>query len=361
MTRIHFEIRDGVYPRKVGGMEVFNYYLTRELGKRMDISYAAEAPLNHGVGRFCKMRSIRPIKYLAPLRFAINACRKHPDVVVLSFSTAHSITWKLYGQTLRLLNIPYVVVIHHGKVPDMEHRKDYARFFKSAKAVIAVSEDIKKNYDALYGIDCKVIPPLVPFEHSKSNRADLTQKYGLPEKGTIIGMVGSIKRMKNPDTLLRAIGEMSTDERTLYNPIAVYAGSGEEIENLKRLAEELDLTERVYFLGFIPKEDVKELMVCLDYYVIASDYEGTSVSLLEAMYNKKPILASDVTGINDTVSQEEAMFFQVKNTFQLKDRLLQLFKDDKKREKISEAAFHRYMIQYDYSRMIEQYIDIFRR
>lgn len=358
MPHIHFEIRDGIYPLKVGGMEVFNYYFVRELAKRIEVSYAAAAPLDHGYGRFSRMRSIKPIKYLAPIRFAFNALRHKPDMVILSFSAAHAVTWKLYGQSLSLLKIPYMTIIHHGKVPDNENIEIYRKFFNDAKANIAVSEDIKRNYDAKYGIDCKVIPPLVPFEKSTRTRAELLSRYNLPAEGTLIGMVGTIKKMKNPDTLLKAIGIMTEEERKRYNPVAVFAGTGDEVENLKKLAIELGIADRTRFVGFVPKEEVKDLMACLDYYVIASDYEGTSVSLLEAMYNRKPILASKVTGIKDTVSENEALFFEVRNPEQLKKQLITFFENQSLREELSENAFKRYSRQYDYEVMIAQYLEV---
>lgn len=357
--KILFEIKKGVYPNTVGGMEIFNYYIIRELAKLTEISYTATTPYNHGYGKFIKTRSIRPTKYLDPLRLGINIIIHKPDVVVISYSEAHAIMWGLYQQILTLLKVPYIVVIHHGKVPSNDDFTTYSKFFQSAKAVVAVSDDIKRNYDSLYNINCTVIPPLVPFEESQEDKKALLHKFNLPEQATLIGMIGTIKDMKNPDTLIRAIASMTSTEKERYNPIVVLAGKGPATERMMLLAKELGIEARTIFLGFIPKNQVGEILKCLDIYVIASDYEGTSVSLIEAMYNSKPILASNVIGIKDTIQTGECLFFDVKNHADLKSKLLELLSDNSLRLSIAKKAKNRFDTDYDYQPVLNQYLKLF--
>ena len=354
--KVHFEIKKGVYPSVVGGMEVFNYYFIKELAKLTEVTYTATQPYDHGCGKFIKTHSIRPTKYLDPIRLGLNLLIHRPDIVIISYSEAHAIMWNLYNRVLTMLNIPYLIVIHHGKVPSNNNFKSYSRFFRSAKAVIAVSVDIKNNYDTLFGINCIVIPPLVPFQKSMDDRITLCQKYNLPSTATLIGMIGTIKGMKNPDTLIHAIGRMSQPEINKYNPIIVFAGTGPSVDKMKKLAIDLKIENRVFFLGFIPKHQVGEIMKVLDYYVIASDYEGTSVSLLEAMYNGKPIIASNVIGINDTISDKECRFFKARNSNELKEQIITLLEDEKLRNTISINAQKKYNQIYDYRIMLQQYL-----
>lgn len=358
--KVLFEIGGGIYPTKVGGMEIFNYYFIRELANIEDVSYTSYGSYDHHKGKYIRSHYIRPTKYLSPIQLGFNILFHRPDVVIISYSEAHSIMWHLYNKVLNVLKIPYIVVIHHGKVPGRDGFERYNSFFNDAKCVVAVSDDIKRNYDNLFGIDCIVIPPLVPFDNVTDRKESLFEKYGLPSTGTLIGMVGTIKGMKNPDTLIKAIAAMTHEELREYNPYAVFAGSGPMIDDLKKLSRDLNISDRVRFLGFVPKEQVGEIMKCLDYYVIASDYEGTSVSLLEAMFNKKPILASNVIGINDTVSENECVFFEVKQHIDLKDKLVTLFADKAKTQFFAENAYKRYMQTYDYSIMLNKYIEILR-
>ncbi len=358
--KVLFEIKEGIYPSAVGGMEIFNYYFIRELSKFVDVSYTGICPYNHSKGNFIKRRSLRPTKYLDPIRLGINLLQHRPNIVVISYSEAHAVMWRLYQQVLGLLNIPYLVVIHHGKVPSKDNFRSYLRFFKSAKSVVAVSNSIKKNYDELFDIDCIVIPPLIPFEKSNESKDILLKKFNLPSNAILIGMVGTVKDMKHQDTLIRAIASMHPDILAKYNPIVVIAGNGPTLDDMKNLAQKLNIADRVKFLGFVPKVQIGEIMKIIDYYVIASDYEGTSVSLLEAMYNGKPIIASNVIGINDTVSDKECLFFEVKNANKLKDQIIQLLEDVQLRDTISANAREKYNQKYDYNIMLQQYMSEFK-
>jgi glycosyltransferase involved in cell wall biosynthesis len=69
-------------------------------------------------------------------------------------------------------------------------------------------------------------------------------------------------------------------------------GEGSERANLKHKASELGLLGRVQFLGM--RSDVPALLAAADFFVLASEYEGMSIALLEAMAAGLPCLATDV-------------------------------------------------------------------
>lgn len=358
MKKICFDIETGIYPTHVGGMEVFNYYLIKELSKKVDVSYVSTERYNHNCGNWIKTISIRPTKYINPIKLGIHCIIHKPNIVVISFSEASWKMWNLYRIVLTNLNIPYIIVIHHGKTPANDHIIQYEKFFKSARHIIAVSDDIKRNYDSLYNIDCIVIPPLIPFTKSDLSKFAAREKYGIPQDANVIGMIGTIKEMKNPKTIIEAVSQMTKYELDSINPFIVFAGIGPDIENLKNLAKKLKIDNRIKFLGFIPKEQVSEIMNLIDYYLIASDYEGTSVSLLEAMFNSKPIIASQVKGIIDTVTLNEANLFEVRNSDSLKQSLLSLIDNPQRVETIRQNAFNKFMTQYNYNDMLNKYINL---
>ena len=214
MKKILFSIGDGIYPYRVGGMEVFNYYLIKNLRNRFCIYYAASKKFDFDNVRILKTSSkIKPIKITFPLQlFFILLCHPSIKCAVFSYSASHWIIWKLNTLICQLLRTRYVVVIHHGKEPPTEKQKAYFNFFHHAKKVIAVSPDIKKNFDRQFQLNCNVIYPLVPFEESASSKQELRQQYGIPQDAKVICMVGTIKQMKNPDTVIKAGANVYWDE-----------------------------------------------------------------------------------------------------------------------------------------------------
>jgi glycosyltransferase involved in cell wall biosynthesis len=84
----------------------------------------------------------------------------------------------------------------------------------------------------------------------------------------------------------------------------VIAGTGVERDRLEREAAELGVSEKVVFLGH--REDVGALLAAADAFVLPSLFEGTPLSLLEAMAATKPIVATAIPGIEELVTTDES-------------------------------------------------------
>lgn len=361
MKKLHFIIGNGVYPHKVGGMEVFNYYFMNALKEHFNLSYQATRSYNFRGAKWTRIFSIKPTKLFLPLQVLLYLLF-HPSVkkVVISFSEAHWLIWYLYTKIATLLHRDYYVIIHFGKSTPTEKPNVYKNFFDKAKKVIAVSHDIKKNYDDKYGINCDVQFPLVPFTEYNGTKEELCKAFNIPANAKIVCMVGSIKDMKHPETILDAVAMFSNEEIVQHNPHIVYAGSGNMIQTLKDKAKEYGIEERVHFLGFIPKEEVNKIFKMSDAYIIASDFEGTSVSLLEAMYNRKPIIASDAPGINDMITDgESGLLFKTGNAQEVKEHMIKYFTQPELAEKLSNGAYKVFESRYSYDNMIGNYLKIF--
>ena len=360
--KLHFIIGRGVYPHKVGGMEVFNYYI-KTLKEKFNLSYQATIPYNFNGAKWSRTFTIKPTKLFSPLQVLIYLLF-HPSVkkVVISFSEAHWLIWYLYTRIATLLHRDYYVIIHFGKTTPKDSYNVYKNFFDKAKKVIAVSHDIKKNYDSKYGINCEVQYPLVPFKEHPAKKEELRKEYNIPADANIVCMVGTIKEMKHPETILDAVAMFSNEEIVQHNPHIVYAGSGNMIQTLKDKAKEYGIEERVHFLGFVPKEEVNKVFKVADAYIIASDFEGTSVSLLEAMYNKKAIIASNAPGINDMIkNRESGLLFETGNASEVKKLMITYFTQPELVEKLSDGAYKVFNSKYNYNKMIENYEKIFNK
>jgi len=79
--------------------------------------------------------------------------------------------------------------------------------------------------------------------------------------------------------------------------IFLLAGDGPERANFENQARELNITERIVFLG--QRDDIPELLDVCDLFVLPSLLEGLPLSILEAMAASRPVLASDIEGIDE--------------------------------------------------------------
>lgn len=359
MKKIHFVLGDGTYPDHIGGMEIFNYYLIKELQKDYAISYSAYKRLNFPGPTLHRFLKIKPTKVSFPVQLFFYLLFHPGRTLIFSYSAAHWLVWYLYTLVARILRLDYIVVIHYGKEPPATHQKVYQNFFQQAKHVVAVSENIKKEYDEQFHLNCTIIFPLVPFKKNETPKNELRRRYGIPADAFVVCMVGTIKEMKNPQTVVEALAKLPTDIINRHNPHIVYAGTGPGVNHLKEIIAHLGLQERCHLLGFVPKEQTDEVYALSDAYVIASDFEGTSVSLLEAMFNGLPVIASRAPGITNTISEdEECLMFQPRNSDELKTQLLAIMTNPTHAEEKGKAARSRYKRDYDFHNVIKSYMKI---
>ena len=357
MDKVLFVINHGIYPHITGGMEVFNYHLINNLSHNMPVAYMATHKYDYDSAEYIASRSIRPNTIFAPLQLLIFLLfhRKYKNVV-FSFSAASWLIWPLYAIVIKLLNLKSTIVIHYGKEVPQHHTSAYKFFLKSASNIIAVSDDIKRNYDYAFDLDCKVLYPLIPFKKSEFSQAHNRKIYQIPNDANVLSMVGSLKEMKNPQTLLEALRLFNSSELTQYNPYIVYVGDGPMRTTLEDYVNRNNLSERVRFLGVIPNDKVCDIFSLSDIYIIASDFEGTSISLLEAMFNAKPIIASNVPGLNDMIfSGENGLLFEHNSSAELKKKIVQLLSDRGYSDSLGKTAYNSFLNKYSYSNIIGEY------
>ncbi|HEX9090437.1 MAG TPA: glycosyltransferase [Anaerolineales bacterium] len=136
------------------------------------------------------------------------------------------------------------------------------------------------------------------FPDPNTDRAGYRQRYGINPQKKVFLFFGRIDRDKRIDLLLHAVQKLSREDIQL-----VIAGHGHEVESLKRLANKLDLKERVRFTGFIPEPDVPGLMNSVDIFVMPSEAELLSISTLEAMACGKPVILVNTLALPELVRE----------------------------------------------------------
>jgi glycosyltransferase involved in cell wall biosynthesis len=148
------------------------------------------------------------------------------------------------------------------------------------------------------------------FQHVSPHR-QLHEQYGLPRHAPLIGVVGRLNRAKGLEDFLHAARRVAT-----AMPAArfVIVGSGNTsiesapghdpyLEELRRLAADLGLADRVVFTGF--RADIPTLLSGLTVSVLPSHSEGLSNALLESMAAGVPVVATDVGGTREAVTHGE--------------------------------------------------------
>jgi len=109
------------------------------------------------------------------------------------------------------------------------------------------------------------------------------------ENNYVIGHVGNFNAQKNHKFLIDVFYEVQKEKEEAR---LVLVGCGEEQDSIIKKCEELQISDKVIFLGV--RTDVNEIMNAFDCFVLPSIYEGLGIVLVEAQSTGVPCVFSDV-------------------------------------------------------------------
>ncbi|MCB0346460.1 MAG: glycosyltransferase family 4 protein [Bdellovibrionales bacterium] len=136
-------------------------------------------------------------------------------------------------------------------------------------------------------------------ECSSDMRSTYREEFGVAKDEILLVSTGRLVPLKRFDVQIRAIAQLP---REIPCKLLI-AGEGPEEDSLKGLISELGVVDRVELIGF--KERVQQLLWAADGFILTSDTEGLSTSVLEAMSASLPVVATDVGGNCELVVEGE--------------------------------------------------------
>lgn len=173
-----------------------------------------------------------------------------------------------------------------------------------------------------------------------------------PQEKVVIIMVARFSPQKDYKTLLLALKDINSPIEVLL------VGEGELLQSSKQLASELNLNEKVKFLGM--RKDVKKLLSRSDIFVLVSHYEGLPISIIEAMSAKLPIIASNVGGVSELVEDGFNGFLIKRGDYRdLNNKLNILINNKELREKMGRKSYQKYKDEFTIERMLDKTFKVY--
>ncbi len=125
------------------------------------------------------------------------------------------------------------------------------------------------------------------FRYDEFKQTELKKKNGF-KNGIIIGHVGRLEKVKNQRFLLNIFHEIHQENN---DSLLIIAGEGKEKNRLATQAAELGISEAVMFVG--NKNNIEEIYMMIDVFVLPSLYEGFPMTLIEAQASGLQCVVSD--------------------------------------------------------------------
>ena len=336
----------------IGGAERIVYQLSSDLKDEFDSVHvastgglweselAAQGIQHHKILDIDSKNPVTVLKLLSSIRQII----KKNDISIVH--THH----RMAAFYIRLLKLVHPKLIHvytaHNVFKDKLPLYGFA--LKNAKSV-AVGEAVNKNLKEDVGItDSRVIYNGVVLKET-DDHVDEIISYG----GIKLGCIARLSEQKGLTYLLDAMSLLTVKDIRLF-----IVGDGELRNELENKVKELDLQDSVTFLGY--RKDIVECINSFDFCVLPSVFEGFGLVAIEAFMNSKTLVATDIPGLNEVVTNKNGILVPAKDPAALASAIDKLAMDATLRQELASQAKKDYENKFSYPLFLENYRELYR-
>ena len=220
-------------------------------------------------------------------------------------------------------------------VENMRNRIAFCRLFHG---VIVNSRKILTTLSGTPGFDtakCHLVYNGIDLPQlSDGIRLKYRSELGIAEEEQLIVGIGRLAPQKGFDFALEAFSKL---HRKLPSAKLALIGDGSSLEEYKTQAVSAGIKDHVIFTGH--RDDISGFLQAADLYWLTSRSEGMSNAMLEAMAHKKAVLAFDVAGVDEAISDgESGVIIKMGDVEELAERSCAVLTDSKFRNSIETGA-----------------------
>lgn len=278
---------------------------------------------------------------------------------------AHTHSWATLMEGIVGAKLAAVPIIIHGEHGTMQtesklHIHVQRWFWRRVDQILSVSEALRESLHRTFDFPQERIRvvtngvDLSRFDLSR-NGVDYKARLGLPPEALVFGAVGRLVPVKAYPILLKA-GKLVFKE--IPQAHLVIVGDGPLRNALLQLARDYNMMDRLHFLG--ARKDVQEILRALDVYVLCSESEGMSNTILEAMASGRPVVATAVGGNPELVIDgETGLLVRPNHPHQLATAIMKLLREPECRRRLGRCGRQRVEKQFSLESMVRNYAKVY--
>jgi len=292
--------------------------------------------------------------------------RHQPDIVhtQLEFSDT------LGNSAAKFLGIPSVSTLHTIETPTVGTRtywRQQIRWFtlrNFCTRIITVSEKTREHYIQLTKIPAtKIITmyngiDLEKFrvvDSSTSNR--IRSSFEIPNERSMICTIAVLREPKGIQYMIEALPEIL--ER-IPNAFYLVIGDGDYAKELKSLAVTHKVEKRVVFAGH--RTDIPEILASSDVFVLPTLGDALPTVLIEALAAKKPIIASNVGGVPEIITNEvTGILVPPADAKMLATACLRVLQNKSLAKKLAENGYQTVKQKFDVDTQVKQLSNLYQQ
>ena len=232
-----------------------------------------------------------------------------------------------------MLGVPLIINHDHTNDPHrIENKlllaldKSTNRFAHHIITVASACRDFLVKHESIHRGKITLIPNAIDlrrFSPASSSLSESRTKLGLPQDVPVIAGVGRLNAQKNFALFLEIAAAVVTE---IPEARFLLAGEGPEEPRLRAQAASLGIADRVLFAGYIP--DTRIVYSAADILLMPSRFEGLPMTLLESMAMGLPIVASNLDGIAEVITDTyEGLLAEPGNAATFTSQVIRLLRD----------------------------------
>lgn len=212
---------------------------------------------------------------------------------------SHGFSEHIWGRlAARIAKIPVNIQVEHNAEKYKPHYYLYSRLLGlCTNKIVCVSEGVRKHQIKL-GFNADVMRVIYNGINVRQFLPPADWQYECRQDKAV--MVARFARQKNQETLLKA-ANLLRDWQKQVEILFVGQGNNRYYQRNKKLSRKLGLDDRVHFLGSLPLDEVKDILVNNKIFVLSTHYEGLPLSIVEAMASGCVVIASNVAGVSELI------------------------------------------------------------
>jgi glycosyltransferase involved in cell wall biosynthesis len=175
----------------------------------------------------------------------------------------------------------------------------------------------------------------------------------------VVLTVANLRPEKRHSDITKAISLI--DKKVREKLKFIFIGRDDLTGSIEKEIVESNISENVVLAGFQP--DVAAFYALADLFLLASDWEGLPVSIMEAMYFGKPIISTNVGGVSELVNhKKEGLLIKPRSPEEIADKIVHLYNNKHIRAELGRNAHERILKEFSLIEMVTEteqtYIDL---
>lgn len=246
---------------------------------------------------------------------------------------------------LRSRGTPFILHVH-GTIHEND-RSAFRRNVRDASWVCAVSDAVAQSIRE----DCSRTGPITVIRNGLPDPSPSTTPFD--PRSPSVAMIGRLSEEKGFDDGLRALARVRA---SIPNLTIRLAGNGPELDSLRRLAEELGLLESIEFFGELSHDRALRVLAGCDITLVPSKrVEGFSLTAAEAALLERPVVASNVGGLAETVLDGvTGVLVAPESPFEMSECITNLLGNETRRLSLGIEARRRALTMFGHERFIDE-------